>query len=656
MAQKNKRRSRPSDFESVPRTEEVTHDWEKSDEELELEEALFGTSKIQSKSRSKGKGPSSAFVVDNEGDENDDDQGGLSDLDDNDLFTIDAPLAGNYQNDLDELPDDDVSSDDQDKEEISDAESSSSSSSSGSSSSGRSGNEFRAISPSSSSSGSTSPSISKKQKKGIKPTNDEFNIELPDDIIDLEIESEKLKLKSQSSKCIWNDPSDDLIGSMDLNDNRRLKKLERGKKRKLNKQDNLINGKELQEKLREQFERLHPPPEWAKKRTVIGTPSLSSLLTSTKSFIQSPSNIIGEKRLALPQGNIDLQRMRNANQQNPTTGKREASNAGGGIVDFAWHPSEKVGVMAVAGGDRRVRFFNIDGHTNPTLMTLHIPSLPLTKSTFHPSGSSLLLVGNRPYYYTYDLTSQRCLRSPKNLFGSMETGSSPNSLSRHSFSPDGSLLAVAGRRGAISILDWSSNGGVGSGGIVAEFRSGRGGQISDLNWDQNGKELNVLGGRDGTEIEVWDLSQRKIIRKWKDDRSLGGTLLKSSKDGQYTAIGSTTGIVNLYDSNTLNTSTPTDKYTELKPEPIKSFEQLTMSINTIAFHPSNEIMVTSSGVRKDLLKIYHLQSKTAFSNWPTPATPLGRITSTGFSPSGEYLSVGNQRGTVLLWSLRHYAL
>lgn len=57
-----------------------------------------------------------------------------------------------------------------------------------------------------------------------------------------------------------------------------------------------------------------------------------------------------------------MQRLRNANHQNPTTGKREASNGGSGVVDLAWHPSERVGVLAVAGGDRRIRFFNVSGN------------------------------------------------------------------------------------------------------------------------------------------------------------------------------------------------------------------------------------------------------------------------------------------------------
>ncbi|WVR04945.1 hypothetical protein IAU60_001957 [Kwoniella sp. DSM 27419] len=633
MGQKNKRRQRPSDVEARPKPVEITHDWEKSDDELELEQALFGAS---------GKGRSNGFKAASGEARSSADEGGLSDLEDDDLFMVDAPLAPQYQLDLEgapgAVPEDADSDDGEDDDSDSDDGSDSDASSSGSSSAH---NEFRAMSPSSSR--SSSPDVGEDKPKD-RPT-----ISVPDDVVDLQVEESRIKGKERA--VLWHDPADDLVG-VDMSENRRLRKLDRGNKKRKVEGGEMIDGKELQGRLREQFETLHPPPKWAKNRTVAGTPSLSSLLTSTRSFIAPSSAAAGQSRPPLPQGNIDLQRVRNANQQNPTTGKREAANAGGGVVDFAWHPSERVGVMAVAGGDRRVRFFNIDGHTNPTLMTLHIPALPLSRSTFHPSGSSLLLVGNRPYYYTYDLASQRCLRSPRNLFGSVDTPSSPNSLHRHAFSPDGSLLAVAGRRGAVSILDWSSGG---SGGVVAELRSGRGGGIADLLWDPSGKALSVLGGRDNAEVEVWDLGERRIKTKWRDDRALGGTIMKASKDGSYTAVGSNTGIVNLYSSSSLSAPS-SSKLAELTPEPTKSLEQLTMPISSMAFHPSSEILVTASTGRKDLLKMIHLPSGTAFSNWPTPATPLGRVTSTGFSASGEYLAVGNQRGTVLLWSLRHYAL
>ena len=123
------------------------------------------------------------------------------------------------------------------------------------------------------------------------------------------------------------------------------------------------------------FERLHPRPEWASLRVKSGTQSLSSLLSSTKSFIASndshPDSVLSslgkKKRGPLKSGTVDLQRLLDANHHNPTTGKKQASNAGNGVVDVVWHPSQKVSVMAVAGGDRRVRFFNVRGSISSIL-------------------------------------------------------------------------------------------------------------------------------------------------------------------------------------------------------------------------------------------------------------------------------------------------
>ena len=114
------------------------------------------------------------------------------------------------------------------------------------------------------------------------------------------------------------------------------------------------------------------------------------------------------------------------------------------------------------------------------------------------------------------------------------TPTTPQSLTRHAFSPDGSLLAVAGRRGAVSILDWS---GTGVGAVAGELRSGRGGSVQDLVWSGDGKELSVLGGRDGAEVEIWDVGMRRIKGKWRDDRSFGGSIMRLSDDQSYTAVG-----------------------------------------------------------------------------------------------------------------------
>lgn len=104
------------------------------------------------------------------------------------------------------------------------------------------------------------------------------------------------------------------------------------------------------------FERIHPKPQWASRRVGKGIPTIQKLLSSTSSFVSAGDS---NGRAPLPSTFIDIQRLRNANEQNPTTGSKEATNAGSGVVDFAWHPSTRLSVMAVAGGDRRVRFFNV---------------------------------------------------------------------------------------------------------------------------------------------------------------------------------------------------------------------------------------------------------------------------------------------------------
>jgi U3 small nucleolar RNA-associated protein 18 len=75
------------------------------------------------------------------------------------------------------------------------------------------------------------------------------------------------------------------------------------------------------------------------------------------------------------------------------------------------------------------------------------------------------------------------------------------------------------------------------GGVVAELKSGRGGGVAGITWSREGKELSVLGGRDGAEVETWDIGERKVVGKWRDDRAFGGNVMRSSTDGLYTAVG-----------------------------------------------------------------------------------------------------------------------
>ena len=50
----------------------------------------------------------------------------------------------------------------------------------------------------------------------------------------------------------------------------------------------------------------------------------------------------------------------------------------------------------------------------------------------------------------------------------------------------------------------------------------------------------------------------------------------------------------------------------------------------------------------------HVGAKRVFPNWPTGATPLGKVECCAFSPRSGYMAAGNHQGKVLLYRLDHY--
>lgn len=249
--------------------------------------------------------------------------------------------------------------------------------------------------------------------------------------------------------------------------------------------------------------------------------ALDLLVTST-SGISQPN-----LRRALAKGTIDIERIRDANQASKTEGDVKA-------VQF--HPSPSVSVMLAAGGDRRLKLFMVDGHDNPLLQTLHIPSLPVTSAAFHPSGSHVLLTGPRPFFYNYDLQSGLCTKSPRGLWGTFTTNPDnvDHSLEKNAFSPTGDILAVAGRRGHIYLVDWTA----GSPQVAASFKMNTG--VKSMWWNPSpssldARELCALG--DNSEVYVWDIRSRTCLKRWKDEGGYGATQITGSYDGNYVAIG-----------------------------------------------------------------------------------------------------------------------
>ncbi|CAG8767588.1 3155_t:CDS:2, partial [Acaulospora colombiana] len=211
---------------------------------------------------------------------------------------------------------------------------------------------------------------------------------------------------TKSHNPIWTDPDDETL-RISIASDKRLRKLREDAS------EDVILGNEYEKRLRKQLETIVPVPKWAvsarrkRRREEMEEPDDHRVVIDN--LVNSTAGIIDTARSDLPKGTIDIERLRDANQSSKTEGDVKA---------IMFHPSPVVSVMLAAGGDRRLKLFTIDGHTNPLLQTVHIPSLPISSAIYHPSGSHIVLTGQRPFFFKYDLQSGACIKSPRGFWGS----------------------------------------------------------------------------------------------------------------------------------------------------------------------------------------------------------------------------------------------
>lgn len=428
-----------------------------------------------------------------------------------------------------------------------------------------------------------------------------------------------------------------------------------------------IDGEEYELRLREQFERMNPTPNWLKDRKYLKRKAGDNAqVESDQSDAEKDDGGIEQalrttgriSRIkpkyrpgaSLPKGELQVERLRDANQAVTSTTKSPIS-----AVQF--HPSSPI-LFTASSKSHKLSFFKIDGKHNPVLHHVHTPDLPITTAEFCPStqtSSTVLMTGNRPYFYTFDLGSCQCIKSPENLFtkSALSQSIKGTSLSRFSFSPQGQIVAFLGLRGSIQLVDWTNN--IGSSQVIGTLKSNT--PIKSLSWNRNGTQLLTVGHN--AEVSVWDMRMRKLMNTWTDHGGFNPTLITTSdKDcgkstgRSYTAIGSQTGIVNLYDdSDWCTDENEEDRILGIERQPLKTIENLTTSVSTMKFNPDAQILAIASDSKKDQLKLVHLPSATVFSNWPTAGTPLGHVSDVSFSSKSDMMAISNTKGTVLLYSL-----
>lgn len=438
------------------------------------------------------------------------------------------------------------------------------------------------------------------------------------------LESDSDEILSDASSVAWDDSDDERL-NISLTLSSKLKKLRKTEA------DSSINGKAYITRLRSQFEKIYPRPDWVDSLDdeidpdnsddevpdsddLPDTNALLEILASDATFIKTK-----QLKLISPT-TLSITRLKDANYQ------KLSKSA---IQSISFH--DKHTLLLTGGFDRTARIYYIDGKINQFVTSLHLRNSPISTCKF--LNDSIFIGGRRRYMNKWNVTNEGTIEKISRLYGHEKHQKSFEYFKVSSKN----YIALTGNSGWCNILN--SNGQ-----WVKGFKIE--GTIVDIEFSKD-ESFIIIANSQG---EIWEylLTSKKtnILRKWNDDGFGITKIALGGSKNRWLAIGTNTGVVNIYDRNSFIEGT--------NPKPFKSVENLITSISTLSFNSDGQLLVIASRAKRDALKIVHLPTASVYANWPTSGTPLGKVTVAEFSPNNEVLAIGNEGGKVTLWKLNHY--
>ncbi|KAL8626618.1 hypothetical protein Q9189_007683 [Teloschistes chrysophthalmus] len=427
-------------------------------------------------------------------------------------------------------------------------------------------------------------------------------------------------LESQASKddagAAWYDSDDERI-VVSLQNNPRLRKL------RVYEDEDLVNGVEYTKRLRRQFEHLNPVPGWAIQSShhmdiersqrghstvppgvgqrpesddemSVDSDDLSS--APLAKFLQNPSSLIQQQPSTSQSGKrklrsevIDIQRTKDVGGAQPSA-----------VTSLEFHPHHAI--LLYSGPASTISLHHISPrppNPNPLLTSLHVRSTSVATSSFlPPDGSKVLFAGRRRYFHSWDLETGRVDKISRVHGHEGEQ----KSMERFKLSPCGRWMGLVGSRrkggGLINVLDANTKQ------WIAEVRVESKGGVADFAWWGDGNGMTVLGK--GGEAVEWEGKQKKIVARWVDEGAVGTTVVamggrtgaKDLGNDRWVAVGSSSGIINVYDRKNWEAQDMA-----ANPKPIRAFDQLTTPTSHLTFSPDGQLMVMGSRWKRDALRI-----------------------------------------------------
>ncbi|KAA0175109.1 hypothetical protein FNF27_03407 [Cafeteria roenbergensis] len=489
--------------------------------------------------------------------------------------------------------------------------------------------------------------------------------------------------KRPRPSAAWVDEDDDAV-AVSLAGTNRLRKL------RTDEEDDVVDGAEYQRRLRSRLVEGQSSTDWAalpedRRRAGSGSGSDSDDdgddATGLGAGAGGATRSEGLRRRlerstapvtvgsgALPSGRVSIRRVRDANAK---------ETAKGVVSALQFHPTGAL--LMAASMDNRIRFFEADGSRNRKVAAVHFPDMPVMDARLSGDGMMAFAVGRRPHYYTYDIPSATATRVPR-LEGRADASLESFAVSPQ---PGASLLAFLVKDGDIVLASTATRQPVG---VVRASAPARAAAFT-----ADGRSL-VSSGDDGM-VHVWDLRMQRLRGRFVDEGMQATSSLALAPGGEALAVGSDAGIVNVYDWSAVDRCLPenthsisatsssrsqapaaaaaaaagvAERETAAGPAassisraatlaPSKVLTQLSTRISDVVYNHDGSILAMASHTLRDKLRLVHASSMTVFGNWPTARTPLHFVNSLAFSPTGDRLAIGNDRGRVLLLKLDHFA-
>lgn len=247
-------------------------------------------------------------------------------------------------------------------------------------------------------------------------------------------------------------------------------------------------------------------------------------------------------------------------------------------------------MLLTAGLDKTLRLFQVDGNKNEKAAGIFFPDLPIQSAAWVGQGYNEIIVsGRRPFFYCYDTITGAAHRVHR-LMGCEE-----KSLERFTASPDGKWLAFTGKGGYIILVSAKTKQWAG------ELKMN--GTVRALAFTPDSSELIASGG--DAVVYRWDMRSSRCLSRFRNE---GGTVTSSLAACGVgivgcTAVGSESGVVNLYDNGDIMGLSGEGREMEADLKPMKAIMNLTTAVDTLAFNHDGQLLAMASKWNRDALRM-----------------------------------------------------